>query len=324
MANLASNPLLLTILALIKRQGVSLPNRRVELYELYLKTLISAWSKARALDRRPVGPPLDYLQTIAVLGPLALWLREENPTAGLVPEERLIDWLTEFFKGEDWGLKQGEAMKQAREFLDSVRRYSNLLLERGQGRYGFIHLTFEEALAARGLVQMGQLKLDDSLAVIRQRLTDPGWRETIMLAVGVWGLVREQPRVAGEVVRAMLKMECDDGCTNVLIAGACLEDVGELGLGRVAASEVTEALIGAMRDRSLPPPVQRDAGFSLGRTGWILPDLDAFIPIPAGPFLYGDDKRRVEIKQPFAISKYPITNLQYRRFIKAGGYDARP
>ena len=38
-ANLASNPLLLTILALIKRQGVSLPNRRVELYELYLKTL---------------------------------------------------------------------------------------------------------------------------------------------------------------------------------------------------------------------------------------------------------------------------------------------
>ena len=54
-ANLASNPLLLTILALIKRQGVSLPNRRVELYELYLKTLISAWSKARALDKKPVS-----------------------------------------------------------------------------------------------------------------------------------------------------------------------------------------------------------------------------------------------------------------------------
>jgi hypothetical protein len=57
---LASNPLLLTILALIKRQGVTLPHRRVELYELYLRTLITAWSQARALDRRPVagaGPP---------------------------------------------------------------------------------------------------------------------------------------------------------------------------------------------------------------------------------------------------------------------------
>jgi formylglycine-generating enzyme required for sulfatase activity/energy-coupling factor transporter ATP-binding protein EcfA2 len=324
-ANLASNPLLLTILALIKRQGVSLPNRRVELYELYLKTLISAWSKARALDRRPVGPPLDYLQTISVLGPLALWLRQENPTAGLVPEERLLEWLTGHFMGEDWGLRHGEAMKQAREFLDSVRRYSNLLLERGQGRFGFIHLTFEEALAARGLVQLGQLKLDDSLAVIREHLTDPAWRETVLLAIGVWGLVREEPRKAGEVVRAMLKMDCagKDICRNVLIAGACLEDVGELGLGRVPAHEVTEALIAAMRDRSLPPTTQRDAGFILGRSGWTPADPDAFIPIPAGPFLYGDDKRRVEIKQPFAISKYPITNLQFKRFIDAKGYERR-
>ena len=279
----------------------------------------------RALDRRPVGPPLDYLQTISVLGPLALWLRQENPTAGLVPEERLLEWLTGHFMGEDWGLRHGEAMKQAREFLDSVRNYSNLLLERGQGRFGFIHLTFEEALAARGLVQLGQLKLDDSLAVIREHLTDPAWRETVLLAIGVWGLVREEPRKAGEAVRAMLKMDCtgEDAGKNVLIAGACLEDVGELGLGRAAANDVIEALIAAMRDRSLPPATQRDAGFILGRTGWMPPDLDAFISIPAGPFLYGDDKRKAEIKQPFAISKYPVTNLQFKRFIDAKGYERR-
>ena len=70
---LASNPLLLTILALIKRQGVSLPQRRVELYELYLRTLISAWNKARSLDKRPVGPEMDYLETVQVLAPLGLW-----------------------------------------------------------------------------------------------------------------------------------------------------------------------------------------------------------------------------------------------------------
>jgi formylglycine-generating enzyme required for sulfatase activity/energy-coupling factor transporter ATP-binding protein EcfA2 len=323
-ANLASNPLLLTILALIKRQGVSLPNHRVELYELYLKTLISAWSKARALDKKPVGPPLDYLQTISVLGPLALWLRKENPTAGLVTEERLIDWLTRFFMGEDWGLKRGEAAKAARDFLDSVHKYSNLLLERGQGRYGFIHLTFEEALAARGLVQLGQLNLDDSLAVIRGCLADPAWRETILLAVGVWGLVREEPRRAGEVVRAMLKMDCagDDACRNVLMAGACLEDVGDLGLGRVVAGEVIEALLAACRNRALPPTTQRDAGFSLGRVGWQPDDLDAFVTIPAGPFMY-QNGQKVVIKQPYQIAKYPVTNLQYRRFVDAGGYEKR-
>lgn len=315
--NLASNPLLLTILALIKRQGVELPNRRVELYELYLKTLISAWSKARALDKKPVGPPLDYLQTITVL-----WLRQENPTAGLVTEERLIEWLTQFFMGEDWGDKRGVAAIHAREFLNSVHTYSNLLLERGPGRYGFMHLTLEEALAARGLVKLSELKLEDSLRVMRLHLTDPAWRETILPAVGVWGLVREEPRKAGEVVRAILKMDCD-GNANILLAGACLEDVGELGLGRAAANDVIEALLAASRNRSLPPTMQRDAGFSLGRAGWKPDDLDAFITIPAGPFLYGDDNERKVIEKPYQIAKYPVTHLQYRRFVDARGYSRR-
>ncbi|MBI5305495.1 MAG: SUMF1/EgtB/PvdO family nonheme iron enzyme [Chloroflexi bacterium] len=324
-ARLASNPLLLTILALIKRQGVSLPNRRVELYELYLRTLITAWSKARALDKRPVGPPLDYLETIGVLGPLALWLREENPTAGIVSEERLRGWLSKHFQGDEWGMKPGPAAVHAREFLASVRTYSNLLLERGQGRYGFIHLTFEEALAARGLVRLGEMSVNDSLAIIRAHLTDPGWRETILLSVGVWGLVREEWRKAGEVARAILQVECDTehAGKNILLAGACLEDVGERGLGRVAAQEITDALLAAYRNRALPPTVQRDAGFILGRIGWTPPDLDAFIPIPAGEFLYGDDKRRIKFEKPFAIAKYPVTNRQFRKFVEAKGYDRR-
>jgi len=324
-ARLAANPLLLTILALIKRQGVNLPNRRVELYELYLKTLITSWSRARALDKRPVGPELDYLQTIAVLSPLALWLREENPTAGLVTQERLIEWLAAYYQGDDWGLKRGEALKHAADFLSSVRHYSNLLLERGQGRYGFIHLTFEEALAARGIVQRSQLGLQDSLALIQAHLTDPAWRETILLAVGVWGLVREQPRVAGEVVRAMLNMPCsgENACANVLLAGACLEDVGELGLGRSVAREVQEVLLSACRNRTLPPVIQRDAGFSLGRTGWAPPDLDDWVTIPAGTYRIGDDKHPVQIEQPYRLSKYPVTNRQYAAFIQAGGYADR-
>ena len=69
--------------------------------------------------------------------------------------------------------------------------------------------------------------------------------------------MREEPRKAGEVVRAILKMDCDgdDACTNVLLAGACLEDVGEMGLSRAVASEVKDALVGGhvTTDRSCPP-----------------------------------------------------------------------
>ena len=74
---LASNPLLLTILALMKRQGVSLPERRVELYEQYVRVLLKHWNLARGLDRPPARD-LDVVETVRVLAPLALWMHETS------------------------------------------------------------------------------------------------------------------------------------------------------------------------------------------------------------------------------------------------------
>jgi len=321
---LASNPLLLTILALIKRQNVKLPNSRVKLYDIYLETLIEAWNKARSLDKGQVGPDTPYIQILEPLAALALWLREKNPTAGVVSEYELLAELARYYHTEE-GRTRGEAKDRARTFLKSVQRYSNLLVERGHRQYGFLHLTFEEMLAAYGLYQRGQLGLDASLEVIRTHLTDPGWRETILLAVGVWGLANNQRKVAGKVVQEILVMPCpsEHAGQNLLLAGACLEDVGEEGIDLATAKQVQDALLEAAHNRGLPPAVQRDAGFILGRTGWQPHDLDTFIPIPAGPFLYGDNKEKKNIEHPFEIAKYPVTNLQYRRFIEAGGYSAQ-
>lgn len=69
--------------------------------------------------------------------------------------------------------------------------------------------------------------------------------------------------------------------------------------------------------------MQRDAGFSLARTGWVPLDLDDWVNIPAGKFLYGEQKSKETIKYPFTIQKYPITNLQYRRFVLDKGYERR-
>ena len=104
-----------------------------------------------------------------------------------------------------------------------------------------------------------------------------------------------------------------------MLAGACLEDVSELGLSRAVGNEVKDALLAAAHNRLLLPTVQRDAGFILGRVCWMPDDLDAFITIPAGPFLSGEDKRMVVSENPYQIAKYPVTNLQYLRFVDAGG-----
>ncbi len=322
---LASNPLLLTIMALIKRQRVTLPRERVRLYELYLETLISAWNKARSLDRRPVGPEMDYLGTVQVLAPLALWLRETNPTAGLVSRAALENWLTDYYQ-EEWDMARGPACAKAREFLRGVHQYSNLLVERGRDQYGFLHLTFEEMLAAKGIAQQGQLGLDKSMETICKYWLDPAWRETILLAVGVWGIVQQQPRVAGQVLRELCKttLEGDDRGRNVVLAGEALEDVGQAGVGKAVAQAVTDALVRTMQSAETPPHTRRQAGLILGRLGW-QPEggLDAWIEIPPGKFLYGEEKEEREITYAYRIGKYPVTNVQYARFLEAGGYQER-
>lgn len=45
------------------------------------------------------------------------------------------------------------------------------------------------------------------------------------------------------------------------------------------------------------------------------------IRVPAGPFLYGDDKRTIELPE-FWIGRAPVTNAQYKRFVDGTGRDA--
>ncbi len=44
------------------------------------------------------------------------------------------------------------------------------------------------------------------------------------------------------------------------------------------------------------------------------------IHIPAGPFLYGDDKRTIDLPE-YWIGRYPVTNAQYKRFVDATGHE---
>jgi len=45
-----------------------------------------------------------------------------------------------------------------------------------------------------------------------------------------------------------------------------------------------------------------------------------WVRIPAGKFLYGDDKRKVSLPE-FRIDKTPVTNAEFARFVQATGYE---
>ena len=197
---LAANPLLLTILALMKRQGVALPKRRVELYQNYVETLLQHWNLARGLDRPP-SRDLDVMETMRVLAPLALWMHETSPGVGLVKREALKRELVAIYQKRN----QPKPEQAAVQFLKDVREHAGLLVERGPGQFGFIHLTFQEYMSGVAIAQKGQSELSPVAMALAENIADDNWHEVSLLAIGYLGLVQQRDEAAGEVLKKVMQ-----------------------------------------------------------------------------------------------------------------------
>jgi formylglycine-generating enzyme required for sulfatase activity len=313
---LASTPLLLTILALMKRQGVSLPERRVQLYDQYVTTLLSTWNRARSLSGRAPGRDIDELQTIRILAPLALWMHEISPGVGLIGREDMRRRLEELF------LERGDssAHQAARQFLTDVREHAALLLERGPGEYGFIHLTFEEYLAAVALAFKGQGNAEPIIETLSNHVGDQAWREVTLLTIGYLGIRQQLPKVAGEVVEALVNRQPGPPGEAVVLAGDAVLDTWPGGVSVPSRDYVIQALQVTMQDGDIRPELRRRAGLLLGRLGWRPSDLDRFAEISAGEYQSGLKKDRKDIPYMYFIGRYPVTNIQFARFVKEDGY----
>ncbi len=313
---LAANPLLLTILAVMKRQGVTLPERRVELYDQYVRTMLSTWNKARSMTGRAVGRDLDVVETVRLLAPLALWMHNVSPGVGLVKREDLLRELRCLYeaRGEE------NTEKKARDFLADVHEHTALLLERGPGEYGFIHLTFEEYLAGVGMALQAEGQPDVIFEQIKDHVGNPAWREVALLAVGYVGLIQQMPGVAGKALEKLVTEQPGEPGAAVALAGEAACDSRVVGVSKPSLEKVIEALVPSMQNADVEKRLRRSAGFSLGALGWKPEGLEQFIEIPAGSFLYGDEKTPHNIPYAYWIAQFPVTNAQYSEFIAAGGY----
>lgn len=313
---LAATPLLLTILALVKRQGVTLPERRVQLYDQYVSTLLSTWNRARSLSGHAPGRDLDEVQTVRILAPLALWMHQVNPGVGLVKREDLRRKLEELFA------ERGDANPQAAaiQFLQDVREHSALLLERGPGEYGFIHLTFEEYLSAVAIALQAQGNARLIAHFLASHIGEPAWQEISLLTIAYIGIRQQLPKVAGEVIANLLKELPGPPGQAAVLAGEAVLDTWPSGVLPESKGEVIKALIPAMQNSAISTDLRRRSGLLLGRLGWQPQDLGRFLEVPAGKFLFGPRKEEKEIPYPYWIAKYPVTNIQFARFVLAGGY----
>lgn len=326
-ADLAVNPLLLTVVALVHRYRAQLPERRSELYEEAVEVLLGHWDAAKGMETEfnlPGGRMLDGGDRRSLLEPVAFWLHEHRK------RELERDDLRSILQPKFINMMSGDkdqASKSLDAFLTLINERSGLLIERGVGVYGFAHLTFQEYLAARVLAER-----DDALKYSLKVLPDPWWREVLLLEVGY--LSNQGTRRVSALIRSILD---EDPKTepephhHLLLAAECLFDVG--------AARVEGDLLGEAQKRLKK---QADAPFKKGDKAAVLAKITAsnalarieskqvtnsfwklpygepqWVAIPAGEFWMGDEQEARQVELPeYQISRVPITNMQYALYVK--------
>jgi HEAT repeat protein len=202
LSGLARNPFMLSALALIHRAEGKLPRHRVQAYEVFARALCETWAEARRLVADKVNPPIIAYEeeALPILGELALAMHEQYPT-GVAPEEFVLRKVAEALTQQK-GVSGKDAKLAARGFLKRAGEDVQILLERGAGEWGFLHLTFQEFFVAAGLHAKEEFE-----SVALQHLFDPRWEEVIRLGVGYMALVQKRPRAAQLFVKKVLEHE---------------------------------------------------------------------------------------------------------------------
>lgn len=204
---LAKNPLLLTIMIILKFHGVNIPIRKVDVYNVFVRTLLGEWEEIKNLSRDVTGIRLK--KRLKLFQRLSLFLLE-NPSLG----ERIViqdKGLSSFMQQQFINIFQEDI--SVSEFLDTVAIRTGLLCKSGDDLYLFSNRGFLEFLAAK--------ELADNLAydIVCQHISHENWRETI---IQFMSLLTDATTMIGQILE-------DDGRPNdlpySLLASALLEAV---------------------------------------------------------------------------------------------------
>src|SRR4028119_1352587 len=162
LADMAVNPLLLTMIATVHRRGSALPGKRVELYKEICQVLLERRQRAKNM-----AEALTAKQKQSVLQVLAFELMQQKTRDFKLSDgiDRITDKLANV----------AGSGANPEEFIQQVRDVSGLLVEKEVGVYEFAHLSFQEYLAAV------QIKESNQENLLIGNIHQSWWAETIRL-----------------------------------------------------------------------------------------------------------------------------------------------
>jgi formylglycine-generating enzyme required for sulfatase activity/calcineurin-like phosphoesterase family protein len=302
------NPLLLTALCIFYvTGGKRIPDQRADLYDRIVGNLLYRRFHQPG-NTEQVNLVRQYLMR------LAFFMQEQN-TKNIEPAAA-----REMLK-ETYPLEEKETPVRYKERLvkefNGIEPVCGLLNRLSSGDIQFVHLSFQEFLSAKYMLDMD--------TDYKKYLNNSWWNETLLLYTGLMNL--DMKTRSNTVARDMMESPAYP-----------IQLLGARALRDFQASKRDEPTL-QFASKTLCKVIQSDAsleqrfeaGEILGELGdpRINPLEPEMVFVEAGEFTMGSDKyddekpvRQVDL-DAFEIGKYPVTNMEYKAFIEDGGYNEK-
>uniref|UniRef100_UPI0006D1D832 SIR2 family protein n=1 Tax=Desulfosarcina cetonica TaxID=90730 RepID=UPI0006D1D832 len=224
---LAGNPLLLTMMAIINRTQ-DLPRDRAELYEQCARLLLHQWKVEAAFgtDAELDKASLDFKDKHELLRRVAheMQTSKEGLAGNLIDEETLERTLAD-------GLKDVPNLRPeraARALIDQLRGRNFMLCWLGARTYAFVHRTFLEYFCAMEIRDRFQteksLSLDELKEGIFGHWMDEIWHEVLTLLAGMLA-----PRFVRDILKWLIgQSDPEQTCKHIFLAARCVGEVRKL------------------------------------------------------------------------------------------------
>jgi len=255
---LAGNPLLLTMMAILNRKQ-ELPRDRPTLYEKASEVLLHQWDVEQKLLENPKidSVAIDYKDKQAMLRQVAYFMQaaDKGLAGNLIRGDDLEKILTSYLKS----IEVSQARTVARLLIEQLRSRNFILCFLGADSYGFVHRTFLEYFCASEFVErFGKRGLEGGLTleevkteVFGKHWKDESWHEVLRLIAGMI-----DAKFVGEIIEYLMAQKIDkreflderrkrlreEGVFNLLLAANCLAEVRNRTTIAPIATQLLEAL----------------------------------------------------------------------------------
>jgi predicted NACHT family NTPase len=162
-------PMTATIVAALHENQYELPASRTEVYEKRFGLLLEKWDRIRKVPKRTRVTATDKLR---FLTRLALALHRGHRQRFSAKEASKV-WRSGFE-----GLYPGIRIQ---DLLTELQLVDNVIVTEGKNEFSLGHLSYQEYLAARGIV------LGQRVHILAENFSDPWWRQTLIFYAGIAG-----------------------------------------------------------------------------------------------------------------------------------------